>query len=264
MKDASFWVEKSLSLTRRKCELEHALAGLEAEAAALMLDAEDETGGANTRGSLDMVERVQAEIRALDGAIRVCRARRLDAIKAKRQTDAGELRKQASDLRADIARIDQKVRKHIESINALQETHVTVSATAPGEPTAKSQLLETQATAIEQRAAALEGNLPRHGKVTLDNVTAIDPLIAAVLHHASDSPSSQDVVQWAADVERKAGRGPFGENLRRYTLVWKDGRIDSTESYIQVHSLARRPAGPVSGALGYEIGSDIFRAAAVA
>ena len=251
------YAQKEIELIARLSAASQRIAQAETAAGTAYVDADE---GQSTSVSVDEVLRVKAEVPLIESAIRTVRGRRLEAVRAKRQADAGELRKQAADLRADIARIDQKVRKHIESINALQETHVTVSVTAPCEPTAKSQLLEAQAAAIEQRAAALEGDLPRHGKVTLDNVTSINPLIAAVLHHPTDSPLSQDVVQWAADVERKAGRGSFGENLRRYTLVWKDGRNDTTESYIQVHSLARRPSGPVSGTLGYEIGSDLFYA----
>jgi len=253
--------QKEIELVARLRTANERIAQAEADAGAAYVDAED---GQSTSASVDAVLRARAEVPLIESAIRTVRGRRLDAARAKRAEASAELRKQASGVRAQIASIETKVAKHIGAINELQSTHVTVSVTAPGEPSAKSQLLETQAMAIEHRAAALESDLPRHGTVTLDDVTGTDPLIAAVLHHASDSPSSQDVVQWAADVERKAGRGPFGENLRRYTLVWKDGRIDSTESYIQVHSLARSPAGPVSGALGYEIGSDIFRAAAVA
>jgi hypothetical protein len=253
--------QKEIELVARLRAANERIAQAEVDAGAAYVDAED---GQSTSASVDAVLHAKAEVALIDSAIRTVRGRRLDAARGKRAEASAELRKQASGVRAQIAMIETKVAKHIGAINELQGTHVTVSVTAPGEPTAKSQLLETQAMAIEQRAAALEGELPRHGTVTLDDATSIDPLIAAALHHASDSPSSQDVVEWAADVERKAGRGPFAENLRRYTLVWKDGRIDTTESYIQVHSLARRPAGPVSGALGYEIGSDIFRAAAVA
>jgi hypothetical protein len=254
------YAQKENELLARLRAADERIAQAEADAGAAYADAE---GGQSASISLDAVLRAKAEVPLIESAIRAVRARRLDAIRESRKSEAAAPRKQAAELRTEIARIEQKVRKHIESINVLQETQVTVSA-APGEPTAKSQLLETRATAIEQRAAALEADLPRDGKVTLDNVTGIDALIAAVLQHQSDSPSSQDVMQWATAVERKAGRGPFGENLRRYALVWKDGGIDTAESYIQVHSLARRPAGPVSGSLGYEIGSDIFRAVVAA
>jgi len=250
------YAQKEIELIARLSAASQRIAQAETAAGTAYVDADE---GQSTSVSVDEVLRAKAEVPLIESAIRTVRGRRLEAVRAKRQADAGELRKQAADLRAEIARIEQKVRKHVEAINALQETLVSVSA-APAQPIAKSHLLETQAMAIEARAAALDSELPRHGSVTLDNVTSIDPLIAAVLHHPTDSPLSQDVVQWAADVERKAGRGSFGENLRRYTLVWKDGRIDTTESYIQVHSLARRPAGPVSGTLGYEIGSDLFYA----
>jgi hypothetical protein len=254
------YVQKEIELVARLRAATESIAQAEADAGAAYVDAED---GQSTSASLDAVLRAKAEVPLIESAIRTVRGRRLDAARSKRAEASAELRKQASAVRAQIASIETKVAKHIGAINELQSTHVTVSVTAPGEPPAKSQLLETQAMAIEQRAAALDGELPRHGTVTLDDVTDTDPMIAAVLMHASDGPSARDLASWAAAVEQRAiaaGRGQFGQNPRRYYLVWKNSVIDTTESYIQVHGLARRPAGPISGEPVFEIGSDLFYA----
>lgn len=132
--------------------------------------------------------------------------------------------------------------------------------TAPGIPL--SQLLLNKIQAAESQSTALEGELPRAGTVDVEDATSVEALVAAVLRIDAEAPTTASIVEWAASVERQAKRD-FGQQPRRYRLVWSNAEIDVDASYVQVPSLIRTTAGTLGGTVR-ELGTDQFRAAAVA
>lgn len=250
----------------------------EAAAGAAILDSENETGapgcGVATE-AVDALARAKAEVQALESAIKACRVRRLEAVKTKRAEAAAALRKQAAEMREQLEKLKAKTAKHLAEISELEGMPFALTpAPAPGMwgTVPLSQTLQNDALAADLKAASLEVEVPRNGSVTIDDATSVDPLILAVLQHPSDGPAAEDIAAWAAAVETRgvdtgastyAPRQPraFGSHHRRLHLEWKNGAIDTGESFIQVGALARRPPGPVTGAPGFELGSDIFKAA---
>ena len=178
MKDISFWAQKELVLIKRKSELQRSLAGLEAEAAALMLDneGEEEIVASNPRGSLDMVSRVEAEIRALDGAIRGSRARRLDAIRAARAAEVVARRKGAADKAREISSLEAKTSKLLEQLAELQGCDYVPAGTA------RTSTLRAEIGELNRAASDLEqGDVPATGAVDLgDGVPSADEVALAV------------------------------------------------------------------------------------
>lgn len=229
-----------------------------------LLDSTDST--AATR---ELVQ-VSSEIAATKAALRLNRLRRLDAIRDKRAADAKELRAQAAGLRERITSIAEVVRSAIETINAAEETKVAITA-LPTQPTPQTQLLETHAQNLCNRAIVFEIDpLPRSGNVDVQDTTDLTDLIKAVLNFPADSPNAQEITDWALAVEARGvddgastygghARRTFGDHPRNFHLEWKDGQIDPAASSIQVSALARRPVGPLGG-VGWEFGSDTFRA----
>ena len=201
MKDLNFWSKKELSLLNRKLELQRSLAGLEAEAAALMLDgeAEDETATSTPRGSLDMVARVQAEIRAHEGAIRGCRVRRLDAIKAARATEAAGLREQVHERSKELKSIESKTGKLLAQLADLDGCAYRPEATP------KSALLRAEIEQLERAALDIEqSDIPDAGMVDVDDVIENEQILLAVGNHPSNAPQIEEVSTLAGGMR---GRG---------------------------------------------------------
>lgn len=138
----------------------------------------------------------------------------------------------------------------------------------------RSQELQNQITSFEIRAAALEADeLPRAGAVDVQDVTTTDPLVLAALLHESDGPSAESIIAWAAGCEKhgrasRMGRSmdqrDFGDNLRNFHLVWRNGVIVYDESHVQIPAFIRTEPGQYSGDPVAELGSDIFRCPAPA
>ena len=209
--------------------------------------------------SVAAVVKAQAEISAIDGGLRACRARRLQAVKTKRLAEAAALRKQAGELRDQAASIRLRVAQAITLVNSLEAVEVTVSPARAGD-VPLSQKLEARTDEMERRAAGLEGDVPRSGVVDVEDATNVEPLIAAVLRHESDGPDAGEILAWAEACEFLSGK-LFGDHARRFRLAWRDGAIDLAESYTQVPQLVKTSIGTF-GTTRFESGSDLFRAAA--
>jgi hypothetical protein len=110
--------------------------------------------------------------------------------------------------------------------------------------------------------AQLTGEVPQAGVVDFQaGAGAADALVLAVLKHESDGPNAQAVLDWYEAVLRQAKRD-FGDMARRVRFVWRDGKIDVEQSYVQVFEAAQTTLGGVSGAAVQSIlGSDQFHAA---
>ena len=246
MKDTKFWALKELGLLKRKIELQRSLAGLEAEAAALMLDGagEDETATTTPRGSLDMVARVAAEIRAHDGAIRGCWVHRLEAIGAARATEAAGLREQVHERSKELKSIESKSARLV-----AQLTEVEGCAYAPT-ATPKSALLRAEIEQLERAALDIEqSDIPDAGMVDVDDVIENEQILLAVGNSPSKSPSIEETSAWLVaceDAAQKSCHSGFGDHLRRVHLVWNADGIDLKQSVVICTALAKRQPDGVS------------------
>jgi chromosome segregation ATPase len=252
--DISKWADKALSLLQKRCEAADRISTAELSAGNAILDAAE---GESTNLPVEAVVRARAEVAAFDAAGRSCIERLADAKRAKRQGEAAVLRKQAAQLRSEMESIEAKVAKHLAAVADLQGAQFRTS-TALGSGLPRTEILQTQIGALEGRAQSLEGELPRSGALNVEAATSVDALLAAVLRYESETPTVQDILDWAVAFERGH---EFGGASRRYRLVWRDGVIDA-ESYTQVTGLVRSTPGPFTGSPVYELGSDLFRAGA--
>ncbi len=255
--DVEKWAVKELSLMRQQRDAAARIAALEVNAGDALLDAEGE--GEPGTAPIDAVVRARAEAAAIAAAIGSCRLRRLQAIQAKRVGAAAEFRGQALALRRQLDVLEQKTAKLMQTLGELQGMPFSASPTptAPGIPL--SQLLLNKIQAAESQSSSLEGELPRAGTVDVEDATGVEALVAAALRVDAEAPTTASILEWAASVERQAKRD-FGRQPRRYRLVWRDGMIDTAESYIQVSALIKTTEGTLGGAVR-ELGTDQFRAA---
>jgi len=258
------YAQKEIELVARLRTANERVASVEAAAGSAFLDAEESTDSGETSSvAVEVLMKARAEVSAIAAAIKTCRGRRLEAVAAKRRSTAAEMRKQVAELTSQLERLEAKTQKHIVAISELQGMPFTAAPTptVPGIPL--SQQLQNQITTLAQRAANLEGSVPRHGHVHLDNVASSQELIDAVLRTEADGPDAATINAWASACEAQNGRA-FGEQNRIFRLYWKDGSIDFGASYIQIPDLARTSAGAQPGHVVTELGTDVFRAAAVA
>jgi hypothetical protein len=266
MKSVEEFAVKEIELLGKRRAAVEAIETAEQAAGIAVLDAAD---GESTSGTVERIIRAKSEVSAIDAAIRACRARRLEAIRTKRQTEAVTAREEAAKLHKQIEGIIGKVREHLAAIDALQESHFAPPPLEPAADLPLSQKLQMQLDAVERRAASLETEIPRDGRVDVNDCRNVEPLIEAMLRHEGDVPSTQSVVDWAAACE-KHGRAPrldgatdhleFGELSRNFHLIWRHNSIDYSQSYTQVPSLVRSWPGQLDPRVTVcESGSDLFR-----
>jgi len=132
-------VEEAASAIEKLANRELALMQQRHAATVKARAAEDAAGDAfldgETEGQpsppVDAVVKATAEIAAIDGGLRACRARRLQAVKTKRLAEAAALRKQAGELRDQAAAIKMRVAQAITLVNSLEATEVVVSRRGP-------------------------------------------------------------------------------------------------------------------------------------
>ena len=244
----------------------------EQAAGVALLDAAE---GESTSTQTDGIMRAKSEVAAIDAAIHACRSRRLEAIRAKRQGDAAELRRQVEELRKQVDELAATTAKHIAAISESEGMpFIALPAPAVFGQVSRSQELQSQIASFEIRAAALEADeLPRAGGVDVQDVVTTDELLLAVLRHLSDGPSAENIIAWAAGCE-KHGRASrrrdsmdqrdFGDSLRNFHLSWRQGKIVYDESHVQIPTFIRTEPGQYSGNPVAELGSDIFRCPAPA
>jgi len=270
--DVERYATKEVELIGRRRAATEAITTAEQTAGTALLDAGE---GEAVTAPVEAVMRAKAQASAIDAAVRACRERRLEAIRVKRQGDAAELRKQVEELRSQLEKLEAKMEKHVYAITELQGVpFIALPAPAVFGQVSRSQELQSQITNLQIRAGALvTDELPRAGIVDVQDVVTIDELVLAVLRHESDGPSAETVIAWAAGCE-KHGRASrmersmdirdFGDNLRNFHLVWRNGVIVYDESHTQVPALIRTEPGQYSGNPISEQGSDLFRCPAPA
>lgn len=254
MKTVEELAAKETELLARRLTAVAAVTAASAAAGEALIDSDGQGAPA-----VDGITRARDAVTAIDAALVACRARRLEAIAAKRKTGAAALRKQASDLRGQLTRLEEKTAKALQALADLQGVPYSAQpAPALVGQIPKSAQLQSQISSADQQAADLERDVPTSGSVDVEDATDVEPLLKAMLRTEAAIPTVRAVIDWARAVEQHARRA-FGENPRRFHLVWKDGQVDAAESYIQVGALAKVGLGSYGGTV-FEAGSDIFRA----
>ena len=266
------YASKEVELVGRRRVAVEAITAAEQAAGVALLDAGE---GEAVTAPVEAVMRAKAQVSAIDAAIHACRSRRLEAIRAKRQGDAAELRKQVEELRKQVDELAATTAKHIAAISKSEGMpFIALPAPAVLGQVSRSQELQNQIASFEMRAAALEADeLPRAGVVDVQDVVTTDELVLGALRHESDGPSAENIIAWAAGCEKhgrvsRMGRNmdqrDFGDSLRNFHLVWRQGVIVYDESHVQIPTFIRTEPGQYSGNPVAELGSDIFRCPAPA
>jgi len=207
-------------------------------------EGEDATAVSTPRGSLDMVERVQAEIRAHDGAIRGCRVRRLETIGSARVAEAATLRDQAADKSRELKSIENKSGKLLAQITDLQGCEYVPGATP------KSSILRAEIEQLERAALDIDqSDIPDAGVVDVDDTIDNEQILLSVQTHPSRCPSIEAVSTWLGACEaeaQKSRHSGFGDHPRRVHLVWNADGIDVRQSTVSCGALAKRQPDGVS------------------
>jgi len=242
-KTIDYWATKELGLVRRKFEMAAAVATLEDEAGAAMLDAED-AGGNDVATSFDRLQRANAERRAIDSAIAACRARRLDAVRVSRQAEISRLRKTAAEKSAELRSLESKTRKLFDQLTALEGCeHVPGGATRSGTLRLEVGQLERSALDLE------EADIPVSGEVVVEGANVTEEFLLAVANYPALGPSIEQASDWLAACEeaaRKSRHMPFGDNPVRVRLVWNAEGINDQNSWVFCGALAERQPDGVS------------------
>jgi hypothetical protein len=232
------------------------------DAAGKVSDAERHAGdsildGESTDAAVEAIVRAKAQVAALDGAIRACRARRLAAIEAKIAAKVVDLRKRASEAREEHERIAGKAGRHLKALQELEGCQFMPAVTLFNPVViTHSGRLGSLAASVEDQAAKLEAaGIPDSGSVQLDEVTSATELASAILVHPSDGPSAAEALSWAAACDPL---DRFGTHPRSYRVSWKGGVISYADSFTQVAALA--PQGEISIYTGRPLGPDLNRA----
>ena len=232
------------------------------DAAGKVADAERNAGdsildGESTDAAMNAIVRARAQVAAIEGAIRGCRARRLVAIESKIAAEAADLRKRAGEARAEQERIATKAGRRLKALRELEGCKY-MPVPGPFIPASipQSSRLASQASSLADQAAHLEAaGIPDSGSVQLDDVTSTADLAAAILKHPSDGPSAADIHAWAAlcdPLDR------FGTHPRSFRVSRADGVMNFADSFIQVPDLA--PQGDISIYTGRRLAPDLNRA----
>jgi len=233
------------------------------EAARKVSDAERKAGdsildGESTDATVDSIVRAKAQVGAIEGAIRACRARRVACIEAEIAAEVANLRKRAGAAREEQKRIASKAERHLKALQELEGCQYAPAVTmyVPGGAMTNSGRLAAQAHGLEDRADSLEAaGVPDSGSVQLDDVASADELAAAILKHASNGPSAAEAITWAAACD---SMDRFGAHRRNYRVNWKNGVIDFVQSYTQVPAFA--PRGEIGTYSGKPLPPDLNRA----
>jgi hypothetical protein len=213
--------------------------------------------GASTEAAMDAIVRAKAQVGAIEGAIRACRIRRVEAIEAGIAAEVADLRKRAGEEREEQKRIASKAERHLKALQELEGCQF-VPAVTTYTPVAVTQSgrLAGQAHALEDRAAHLEAaGVPDSGSAQLDDVVSVNDLAGTILRHPSDGPSAAEAFAWAAACDTL---DRFGNHRRNYRVTWNGGVIDFAQSYTQVAAFA--PTGEISTYTGRPLPPDLNRA----
>lgn len=251
--DLDRYAAKEMKLVADLREAIERVSAAELSAGDSLLDAPE---GESPDAAVEQIVRARSAVAAIEASLRACRARRRETLQRKIAAEAAIWRGRGDETRTERARLEQRSAKHLDALRQLEGVEF-IPASTP-----KSSVLGARIVGADDKAAQLEAaGVPLHGGAQLDDVTSVIPLVDAVLRHASDGPSAQDVLAWAAACDPDAR---FGDHLRSFRVTWRDGVIDYRESYCQVAALA--PSAGVSiytlKDLGPDMAQAIFRAPA--
>jgi hypothetical protein len=205
------------------------------------------------------VPKLRAEAIAIESAITVIRRRRVEAIVKGNQAKARDLRRDAAAKASEAAGIEQKASRLLSSLSELEGVAFTSGGYEP-----MSLTLRGEAASLNREANELEAKgIPSAGIFdNLGSVISDEAIISGVLCHPSAGPTAAAVVAWLADVQAE-NKGLHGANLetfdRRVRIVWKDGVIDRSASYVYVKQMSPELPG-VPGC--FDVERATFRAAA--
>jgi len=123
------FAKQEIELLARRRAAAAAITAAESAAGAALLDAVE---GDTASLSVDQIQRARAELSQLDAAIKICRTRRLGAVRTKRQGEAGALRRQAAELRHQAETIEARVTKALTAVADAQQTSFAAPVVALG------------------------------------------------------------------------------------------------------------------------------------
>lgn len=239
---------------------------------AALVDAERTAGeayltGDDGKAEIADVTRLKVQTDAIGRAIATLRTMRGEVITAKFQREAVALRKQASERKSELTKLQDKLDSLMAQIAELEGTPVVIAGLNEfGQKARRSHELTDQISSIEQRAADFENKqVPTYGFIDLQSATTDDEVVRAVLLHESAAPDAQQISDWLAGCQAAAINQPFADLPRRVRLEWKDGEIDKTASYVFVPSLAPRRMSQISDGqvpAGYDSAAATFKVSA--
>jgi hypothetical protein len=209
---------------------------------------------------------LKTAIEVLERGIDAAHARRAEAITRKFRLEAQEFQRQAREKQGELDELESQSGKLLKKLGELENVPYT-SSILLAEPSGagywvpRSQVLRTEIQDLEQRAKALDGKeVPRSGLVDIE-VTDTRQLIAGTLAEEVVTPSVQEIVAWAQEVEetaQKTTNSPVGNRRRRTRLLWRNGAIDRAQSTMLVFDFGMEDHGTEGKWLNVERGT--FRA----
>lgn len=220
-------------------------------------------GGGSTVGE---VVRLAAEVESFEYALVACHARRVSAIENLLRARAQERRQLAAEKRGELRTLEAKTGKFLQALSELEGVDYSsfilgqqpVEDAGEGFHRPRSTRLRIEAENLETQATELESRgVLRHGTVDLMDATCTEDLVRALLREEKDVPSVSAVLAWASACESAAAPRIFGDNKRRFRVVWRDGVIDREQSYVFVPELGRR-SEMYSGVVGQTIPAKDF------
>lgn len=205
--------------------------------------------------TVSQVLRLQEEIKAIDRAIGLLRARRPEILRNSSRAEAREMRKQAASKRAELRNIEERCGALLTKLLELQECNFGPTGTP------RSSSLRLEIETLERDAAALDQqHVPTSGVVDL-TVTTNDEVLKAVMAYRAMPPTIEQLLAWFEACEATAisnrGGARFGNRERRVRLSWNADGID-VSSYIFCNGLATKRKTQ-EGEEFYDVTSGTFR-----
>jgi hypothetical protein len=247
--------ERELDLVKQKCAMQAALAALELEAGASLVDQEPDTAP----GALDAVRRMQADLDFLENGLKACQARRLEAVHRDHEARLESLRESAAGPEKELASLKAKFEKHRRALVELAGIDLAIVPAIPGQASRLAQLSAQIGTVGAQIAELERQRVHDYGSVDVD-AEDVDEAVLAVLNQPSIVPSAEAVFAWFDDVQGSARRD-FGQYYKKFHIVWKGGVIDRDETYVLIEQLGQQVQNQYSAGYHLDLRSAMFKAA---
>jgi hypothetical protein len=223
-------------------------------------------------GEIDRILRLRGEINAFDLAIDTVRSRRPAAIIETFEKKSRQLRNLANEKRAELDGLNVKAARLLRDLSQLEGVGHGRFEPSGGDgfarPETKRERLAREIEGLLAQSRTFEqAQVPTSG--ALDNadnvVVSDDAVVLAVLRDMSASPSAADLRAWLAGIEIEVlakhpdrSRAELQQLPRRVRIVWSNGVISHSESYVFYPQLA--PVIPSVLTFGAPAGLDVSKA----